>query len=209
MNTPSQPSSWLGNFFTLLFGPKMLVMLMTGFSSGLPLLLTGSTLKFWMREEGLDLTTIGFFGLVGLPYTLKFLWAPLMDRIIPPFGGRRRGWMLITQVFLMITLAIQWPLSQPSDSFTCHCRIMSSHRVCECQPRHCTGCLPPRIFEQMKNWGLARTVFVNGYRIGLLASGALALVLAEYLSWPTAYLHIGNVYVGRDRGDGVCTGTLR
>ena len=69
----------------------MLVMLMTGFSSGLPLLLTGSTLKFWMREEGLDLTTIGFFGLVGLPYTLKFLWAPLMDRIIPPFGGRRRG----------------------------------------------------------------------------------------------------------------------
>ena len=64
----------------------MLVLLMTGFSSGLPLLLTGSTLKFWMREEGLDLSTIGFFGLVGLPYTLKFVWAPLMDHLIPPAG---------------------------------------------------------------------------------------------------------------------------
>ena len=76
MPTQTRPGHWLGNFFILLLSPKMLVMFLTGFSSGLPLLLTGSTLKFWMREEGLDLTTIGFFGLVGLPYTLKFLWRP-------------------------------------------------------------------------------------------------------------------------------------
>ena len=96
MLTQTSSKHWVLDFGKLLFSPKMLVLLMTGFSSGLPLLLTGSTLKFWMREEGLDLSTIGFFGLVGLPYTLKFVWAPLMDHLIPPFMGRRRGWMLTT-----------------------------------------------------------------------------------------------------------------
>jgi PAT family beta-lactamase induction signal transducer AmpG len=189
MNTPSQPSSWLGSFLTLLFGPKMLVMLLTGFSSGLPLLLTGSTLKFWMREEGLELTTIGFFGLVGLPYTLKFLWAPLMDRIVPPFGGRRRGWMLITQVSLMITLAFM-AFAQPSvhlPAIAGLCLLIafasaSQDIVLDAYRRE---------YLKDEELGIGSSVFVNGYRIGLLASGAMALVLAEYLSWPTAYFILG------------------
>ncbi len=189
MNTPSQPSSWLGNFLTLLFGPKMLVMLLTGFSSGLPLLLTGSTLKFWMREEGLDLTTIGFFGLVGLPYTLKFLWAPLMDRIVPPFGGRRRGWMLITQVSLMITLGFM-AFAQPSihlPAIVGLCLLIafasaSQDIVLDAYRRE---------YLKDEELGIGSSVFVNGYRIGLLASGAMALVLAEYLSWPAAYFILG------------------
>ena len=189
MNTPGQPSSWLGNFLTLLFGPKMLVMLLTGFSSGLPLLLTGSTLKFWMREEGLDLTTIGFFGLVGLPYTLKFLWAPLMDRIVPPFGGRRRGWMLITQVSLMITLAFM-AFAQPSihlPAIVGLCLLIafasaSQDIVLDAYRRE---------YLQDEELGIGSSVFVNGYRIGLLASGAMALMLAEYLSWPAAYFILG------------------
>ncbi len=105
MPTQTRPGHWLKNFLALLISPTMLVMLLTGFSSGLPLLLIGSTLKFWMREEGLDLTTIGIFGLVGLPYTLKFVWAPVMDRLIPSLGGRRRGWMLITQCLLLVSIA--------------------------------------------------------------------------------------------------------
>ena len=189
MNAPNQPSSWLGNFFTLLFGPKMLVMLLTGFSSGLPLLLTGSTLKFWMREEGLELTTIGFFGLVGLPYTLKFLWAPLMDRIVPPFGGRRRGWMLITQVSLMITLGFM-AFAQPSvhlPAIAGLCLLIafasaSQDIVLDAYRRE---------YLKDEELGIGSSVFVNGYRIGLLASGALALVLAEYLSWPAAYFILG------------------
>jgi len=189
MNTTSQPSHWLGNFLTLLFGPKMLVMLLTGFSSGLPLLLTGSTLKFWMREEGLDLTTIGFFGLVGLPYTLKFLWAPLMDRIIPPFGGRRRGWMLITQVFLMITLAsmtfVQPAVDLPAIAGLCLLIAFASASqdiVLDAYRRE---------YLTDEELGIGSSIFVNGYRIGLLASGALALVIAEYVSWPTAYFILG------------------
>ena len=189
MNTPSQPSSWLGSFLTLLFGPKMLVMLLTGFSSGLPLLLTGSTLKFWMREEGLDLTTIGFFGLVGLPYTLKFLWAPLMDRIVPPFGGRRRGWMLITQVSLMITLGFmafaQPAVDLPAIAGLCLLIAFASASqdiVLDAYRRE---------YLKDEELGIGSSVFVNGYRIGLLASGAMALVLAEYLSWPAAYFILG------------------
>jgi len=189
MNAPSQPSSWLGNFFTLLFGPKMLVMLLTGFSSGLPLLLTGSTLKFWMREEGLELTTIGFFGLVGLPYTLKFLWAPLMDRIVPSFGGRRRGWMLITQVSLMVTLGFM-AFAQPSvhlPAIAGLCLLIafasaSQDIVLDAYRRE---------YLKDEELGIGSSIFVNGYRIGLLASGALALVLAEYLSWPAAYFILG------------------
>jgi MFS transporter, PAT family, beta-lactamase induction signal transducer AmpG len=189
MNTPGTPSSWLGNFLTLLFGPKMLVMLLTGFSSGLPLLLTGSTLKFWMREEGLDLTTIGFFGLVGLPYTLKFLWAPLMDRIVPPCGGRRRGWMLITQVSLMITLGFM-AFAQPSihlPAIVGLCLLIafasaSQDIVLDAYRRE---------YLKDEELGIGSSVFVNGYRIGLLASGAMALMLAEYLSWPAAYFILG------------------
>jgi len=189
MHTPNPPSSWLGNFFTLLFGPKMLIMLLTGFSSGLPLLLTGSTLKFWMREEGLDLTTIGFFGLVGLPYTLKFLWAPFMDRIVPPYGGRRRGWMLITQVFLMIALAsmtfVQPAVHLPAIAGLCLLIAFASASqdiVLDAYRRE---------YLSDDELGIGSSIFVNGYRIGLLASGALTLVLAEYLSWSTAYFIMG------------------
>ena len=189
MDTPNQPSPWLGNFFTLLFGPKMLVMLLTGFSSGLPLLLTGSTLKFWMREDGLDLTTIGFFGLVGLPYTLKFLWAPFMDRIIPPYGGRRRGWMLMTQVFLMIAIAsmmfVQPALHLPAIS------VLSLLIAFASASQDIVLDAYRREYLSDEELGIGSSIFVNGYRIGLLASGALALVFAEYLSWPTAYFLLG------------------
>ncbi len=186
MPETSPSGHWLKQFFTLLLGPKMLLMLMTGFSSGLPLLLTGSTLKFWMREEGLDLTTIGFFGLVGLPYTVKFLWAPFMDKIIPPFGGRRRGWMLITQGLLLLTLAsmtfVQPAVHLPILIVLCLLIAFASASqdiVLDAYRRE---------YLKDEELGIGSSIFVNGYRVGLLASGALALLLADYVSWPTAYL---------------------
>ena len=84
---------------------KMVALALLGFASGLPLYLTGRTLQAWMRVAHVDLTTIGFFSLVGLPYSLKWLWAPAMDRYVPPFLGRRRGWLLITQVALLLAIA--------------------------------------------------------------------------------------------------------
>src|SRR5438552_17047810 len=85
--------------------PRLAVILALGFSSGLPLALTGGTLQAWMTVEGVDLSTIGIFTLVGLPYVWKFLWAPAMDRFVPPFLGRRRGWLLVAQLALAAAIA--------------------------------------------------------------------------------------------------------
>ncbi len=82
----------------------MLVAILMGFASGLPLLLTGSVLQAWLKDGGVDLASIGLFALVGLPYTLKFLWSPLFDRYIPPLFGRRRGWILVMQAGLAAAL---------------------------------------------------------------------------------------------------------
>src|SRR3954469_2181849 len=88
--------------------PRVLIVMLLGFSSGLPLALSGSTLQVWMRESGVDLGTIGLLALVGTPYTLKFLWAPLVDALHLPFFtrtfGRRRGWLLFSQLMLIATI---------------------------------------------------------------------------------------------------------
>src|SRR5688500_10615339 len=83
----------------------MAAILILGFASGLPLYLTTRTLQAWMTTEGVDLATIGYFSLVALPYSFKFIWAPFMDRFVPPFLGRRRGWLIVVQVLLMLTIA--------------------------------------------------------------------------------------------------------
>jgi PAT family beta-lactamase induction signal transducer AmpG len=92
--------------FKVYFSGKMFLMLVLGFASGMPLALTGSTLSAWMVTEGVDIKTIGLFSLVGLPYAFKFLWSPLMDRFVPPFLGRRRGWMMVTQIFLVMIISV-------------------------------------------------------------------------------------------------------
>ncbi len=84
--------------------PRSAILLM-GFASGLPLALTSGTLQAWMTVENIDLKTIGFFSLVGQAYVFKFLWSPLMDRYTPPFFGRRRGWLLATQILLLVAIA--------------------------------------------------------------------------------------------------------
>ena len=94
-------SNVLGVFITW----RMAAVLLLGFSSGLPLALTATTLQAWMKSENVDLTVIGLFSLVGLPYGLKFIWAPVMDRFVPPFLGRRRGWMLLSQIALIVSIA--------------------------------------------------------------------------------------------------------
>ena len=81
-----------------------IVSLLMGFSAGVPLLMTISILQAWMKESGIDLSTIGLFGLVGIPYSLKFLWAPFLDRFSLPFLGRRRGWLLVSQILIIVTI---------------------------------------------------------------------------------------------------------
>ncbi|UJS16068.1 MAG: hypothetical protein L3J17_09045 [Candidatus Jettenia sp.] len=93
-----------GSIIKAIFNWRILVTFFLGISSGIPLLVTGSTLQAWMTDEKVDLAVIGMFSLVGLPYTVKFLWSPFLDRYVPPFFGRRRGWMLTSQVLLMLAI---------------------------------------------------------------------------------------------------------
>src|SRR5674476_754830 len=104
----AQPRPSFFDALAVYLQPRVLIVLFLGFSSGLPLALSGTTLLVWMRESGVDLGTIGLFALVGTPYTVKFLWAPLTDALdVPLLGrwlGRRRGWLLCSQLFLIVSI---------------------------------------------------------------------------------------------------------
>src|ERR1700761_5872809 len=111
-------SSWRESLAVYL-QPRVLIVLLLGFSSGLPLALSGSTLQVWMRAAGVDLGTLGLFALIGTPYTLKFLWAPLVDALhVPLFTraiGRRRGWLVFSQLLLIVSIVLL-ALTDPARS---------------------------------------------------------------------------------------------
>src|ERR1700730_14955143 len=107
---PTAPNRSWRDGLAVYLQPRVLIVLLLGFSSALPLSLSGSTLLIWMRESGLDLGTIGLFALVGTPYTLKFLWAPVVDALDVPvlcsLFGRRRGWLLFSQLLLIVSIVL-------------------------------------------------------------------------------------------------------
>ncbi len=163
----------------------MLIALAMGFSSGLPLLLTGSTLQAWLKESGVSLTTIGLSAFIGLPYTLKFLWAPIFDRYVLPLG-RRRGWLLVTQILLtaaIVGLAFAQPKSQLAGLALVSLLITffsaSQDIVIDAYRR-----------ESLSNEALSfgSALAVNGYRVGMLVASGGALILADATSFQTAYL---------------------
>jgi PAT family beta-lactamase induction signal transducer AmpG len=165
---------------------KMLAILILGFSSGVPLALVGGTLQAWMVSRGVDLTLIGIFSLVSLPYTLKFLWAPLMDRYIPPFLGRRRGWMILCQIVLCLAIfgmAFCDPVKAPMTLATLAVLVaFSSASQDTVIDAYKTEILDPPEF------GVGAAVNTLGYRLAMLFSGAFALILADHLEWRTVYL---------------------
>ncbi|MBI5177753.1 MAG: MFS transporter [Nitrospinae bacterium] len=165
---------------------RIALMLFFGFSSGLPLALTAGTLQAWMAVAGVDIKTIGLFALIGLPYTLKFLWAPLMDRFVPPFLGRRRGWMIASQAALLACIAAMAggdPAASPlALAAVALCTAFASASQDIVIDAYRTDILR----EEERGAGVA--VFVAGYRIGMLTSGALALVLSEQIGWQNTYL---------------------
>ena len=171
-------------------------MLALGFASGLPLALTSGTLQAWLTVEGVDLKTIGWFALVGQPYTYKFLWAPLMDRFSLPFLGRRRGWLLVTQLALAAAIAFMGTLS-PKDSPWLLAGLAVLVAFLSASQDVVFDALRADTLSA-KERGAGAAVSVFGYRIAMLVSGGLALVLADsVLGWTATYwLMAGLMAVG-------------
>ena len=199
---PREPSSTeapgLLRTYALAFGNRRIgAMLLLGFASGLPLALSSGTLQAWLTVEGLDLKTIGFFALAGLPYTFKFVWAPLLDRFEPGaqgWFGRRRGWLVITQLALAIlcwVLAGLDPKTEIAAVGTCAVLLAffsASQDVAFDAYR--ADLLPAN------ERGAGAAVSVLGYRLAMLVSGGLALVLADqWLGWSNMYRAVGVLFV--------------
>ncbi len=175
--------------------PKMAALIFLGFASGLPFNLIGNGKAFqaWMTSSGVDLTTIGLFSLVSLPYSLKFLWAPLLDRYVPPILGRRRGWLLITQLLLLGAIAAM-SLHDPKTglkalAFNAVLIALFSSSQDIAGDAYRTDVLTDR------ELGAGAAIWVLGYRIALLVTGWLAFVLADKLSWGTVYIAMAGLMV--------------
>ena len=169
----------------VMFSPRMLVALIMGFSCGLPLLLTISVLQAWMQQEGVDLTVIGLMSLVGLPYTVKFLWAPFLDRYTLPFLGRRRGWLLMAQLALVCSIS-GLGFTDPADSpwgvalaaFWVTFFSASQDIVVDAYRR-----------EDLTDTelGLGSSLYVNGYRVGMLLASGGGLIMADHIPFSMVY----------------------
>ena len=176
MNDKKKPS-----VLAALLNRRMLICVFTGFSSGLPLFILLNLLPAWLKTEGLSLTAIGALTLVQMPYTWKFLWSPMLDRYALPLLGRRRGWMLVTQVGLLLSVSAFGFLSPQTDIgwvvlFSVAAAFLSATQdiVLDAYRRE----LLPEV-----ELGLGNAVHVNAYKIAGLVPGSLSLILADHLPW--------------------------
>ena len=173
------------HFLQALLNKRMLICIFTGFSSGLPLYILISLLPAWLKSEGVSLKEIGLFALIGLPFTWKFIWAPLFDRFTPPLG-RRRGWLLLTQIGLLLTLPVFGFFHPQLDIRTIafFCVLVaflsaSQDVVLDAYRRE----LLPDV-----ELGLGNAVHVNAYKIASLVPGSLSLILADHMDWSSVFM---------------------
>ena len=171
---------WLSTLLTR----RMLICVFTGFASGMPLYLLLNLLPAWLRTEGISLKAIGLFALIQFPYTWKFLWSPLLDRFALPLG-RRRGWIFITQLALLVIIALLGRLSPATDLGT----IVWLAALLAFMSATADIALDAYRRELLgdRELGLGNSVHVNAYRIAGLVPGSLALILADHFPWDTVF----------------------
>jgi PAT family beta-lactamase induction signal transducer AmpG len=171
---------------TALFNRRMLICVFIGFSAGLPLYLLINLLPAWLRSEGVDLKAIGLFALIQLPYTWKFLWSPLMDRFGLPVLGRRRGWMLATQVLLLLAIPA-FGLLHPKLDLWAIAYLSAAVAFFSASQDIVLDAFRREILPDAE-LGLGNAVYVNAYRISSLIPGSLALILSDLLPWSSVFL---------------------
>ncbi len=174
------------SFLKQIFNRKMFVALIMGFACGMPLLLTMSVLQARMKEAAIDLTVIGLVNLVQIPYTWKFIWAPFLDRFIPPIFGRRRGWLVIAQIVLMVSIA-GLGLSDPATHF--YLMVFMALLVAFFSATQDIVVDAYRREDLSdEELGLGSSLYIYGYRMGTLLASGGGLIIADYFSWTAAYL---------------------
>ncbi|MGQ9445168.1 AmpG family muropeptide MFS transporter [[Pasteurella] aerogenes] len=174
--------------FSQIFSRNMLICIFTGFSSGLPFYIIISLLPLWMRSEKVDLETLGYFTVVTLPFSWKFLWAPLLDRFVPPFLGRRRGWMLISQVLLIASLASFAFLNPHSQFGLLLIAAMATLVSFFSASQDIVLDAYRREILLDNELGLGNSIHVNAYRVAGLIPGSLSLILVDYVDWKITFI---------------------
>jgi PAT family beta-lactamase induction signal transducer AmpG len=167
----------------------LLVCIFLGFSSGLPLFILYNLLSAWLKSEGVDLKAIGLFALVGIPYTWKFLWSPAMDRFQLPFLGRRRGWMISTQIAVMLAVMLMGQFNPSTEIWTVvflaaivaffsasQDIVVDAHR---------------REWLTEEQMGSGTALFVNAYKLSTLVPGSLSLILSDIITWDWVFFITG------------------
>ena len=169
-----------------IFSRNMLICIFTGFTSGLPLYFLINLIPAWLRSEHIDLKTIGLMALIGLPFTWKFIWSPVMDAVRLPFLGRRRGWMLVTQIGLLLALAA-YAFLNPHQHLPVIIGLSAVVAFFSASQDIVLDAFRREILPD-EELGLGNSIPVNAYRIAALVPGSLSLILADRMPW-------GNVFI--------------
>lgn len=180
MTTPQSSTLWQ------IFSRNMLICIFTGFTSGLPLYFLINLIPAWLRSEHIDLKTIGLMALIGLPFTWKFIWSPVMDAVRLPFLGRRRGWMLVTQIGLLLALAA-YAFLNPHQHLPVIIGLSAVVAFFSASQDIVLDAFRREILPD-EELGLGNSIHVNAYRIAALVPGSLSLILADRMPW-------GNVFI--------------
>lgn len=169
-----------------IFSRNMLICIFTGFTSGLPLYFLINLIPAWLRSEHINLKTIGLMALIGLPFTWKFIWSPVMDAVRLPFLGRRRGWMLVTQIGLLLALAA-YAFLNPHQHLPVIIGLSAVVAFFSASQDIVLDAFRREILPD-EELGLGNSIHVNAYRIAALVPGSLSLILADRMPW-------GNVFI--------------
>ena len=182
----SQERSRKESFKEAILNRRMLICVFTGFTSGLPLYVVFQLIPAWLRVEGVGLAEIGFISLVQLPYIWKFLWSPVMDRYTLPFLGRRRGWMLVTQLAIMMSIAAMGFLD-PKLSIWTVAYLAAAMAFFSASQDIVLDAYRRELLPDVE-LGLGNTIHVQAYRLSGLVPGALALILADHMAWHSVFV---------------------
>ena len=181
MPLTDQPRDWE----QILFNRRMLTCVFLGFTSGLPLYVLIQLIPAWLRTTGVDLSTIGLFSLIALPYTWKFAWSPLLDRFALPGLGRRRGWMLLTQIVLLCSIAALGSFN-PEQSLQMIIYVVIAITVSSASQDIAIDAYRRELLAD-DELGTGNAIHVNAYRISSLVPGSLALILADHMAWQQVF----------------------